>query len=310
MGLAVDHYGTGEWAFLEAHRSGCASAPIGILLRDVDRDQLYVRLRPEWWSLLPDQNEEEFWRGLAEDLEQKAREIGAVRVLEWLESTASHSIQISTRQNIQLTTAQATLHGLYQQHLEDSQGCSEVHRQRFSHRPAASQGNWKARISSRKQQRVYDRWWVQAALAAALLLTATLAGMQSHRTIPSRVLVRTETQAYGELPLFTGAPDHPVLWNIDSDGQASRPGRHRKTRAVLSPTRKRFWMDCTLVRPRAVPFARLDPPLLKIEPEVTPAAWWPTPPQPLPLPERYRTRHHKFVRVLAIVVAPFRKIVK
>jgi hypothetical protein len=280
-------------------------------LRETGCDRLHVRLRPEWWLLLPDPNEAELWCGLAEELEQQARAIGAARVLEWLESTASHSIQISTRRDIRLTTAQATLQDLYQQHLGDSRGCSGVHRQSFGYRLAAPQGYGKARMSSRQQRRVYDRWSVQAALAAALLLTAALVGMRSHRMISSRVLVQTNTQAYGELPLFTGAFDHPVLWNIDSHGQSFRLAHHhRKTQAALSPIRKRFWMDCALVRPHATPFARLDPPPLKIEPEVTPAAWWLTPPQPLPLPERYRTRHHKFVRVLATVVAPFRKIVK
>jgi hypothetical protein len=114
MSLVVDRMREiGEWAFLEAHLPGCASELIGILLREADRDQLHVRLRPAWWSALDDDGEAELWRELAEDLEQQAREMGAARVLEWLESTASHTIQISRRQEIRLTTAQATLDHLY-----------------------------------------------------------------------------------------------------------------------------------------------------------------------------------------------------
>src|SRR4051812_30521657 len=91
----------GEWALLEAHWPGHASEPIGILLRERSQDRLYVKVRPEWWSRRPDSEEAELWRELAENLEQQAQEIGAAQVLEWLESTASHTIQISTPQDIQ-----------------------------------------------------------------------------------------------------------------------------------------------------------------------------------------------------------------
>src|SRR4051795_2372060 len=115
----------GEWALLEAHWPGCAPAPIGILLRERSRDRLHVKVCPKWCSQLPDLEEADLWRELAEDLEQQAQEEGAGRVLDWLESTTSHVIRISTRQEIPLTTAAATLDHLYQQHLGVSRRWSE-----------------------------------------------------------------------------------------------------------------------------------------------------------------------------------------
>src|SRR3954471_18995926 len=106
-----------EWALLEAHLPGQAPQRIGILLRDAKHDKLYVRTRPDWWLGLLDEEESLFWSELAEDLSERARELGAAQVLDWLEDTASHTLRISARQPIQLTNVKATLNSLNEQYL-------------------------------------------------------------------------------------------------------------------------------------------------------------------------------------------------
>ena len=69
----------GEWAHLELHPPGEPSRRIGVILRDVDCNQLYVKVQP--WSNLKgygvDTDILDMYQDLAADLKDEARELGA-----------------------------------------------------------------------------------------------------------------------------------------------------------------------------------------------------------------------------------------
>ena len=108
---------TGEWVLLEAHFPGQGVEPIGVLLLDVSRNQLHVKLRPNWWHSSNDELEAELWAGLSEDLTERAERLGGSELLDWLENTASHVIQFGPRQLIPFTNVHLCLDDLYRQYI-------------------------------------------------------------------------------------------------------------------------------------------------------------------------------------------------
>jgi hypothetical protein len=80
----------GEWVLVSAHPPGRTAETIGILLIDVVRDELHVKFRNDW-SGISQEDEAEIWSELAQDVAEKASDMGAAHFLSWLESTGSHS---------------------------------------------------------------------------------------------------------------------------------------------------------------------------------------------------------------------------
>jgi hypothetical protein len=106
---------TAEWVLFSAHLPGRQPEPIGVLLSD--GQELHLKFRSDWTSILPNDDEIEVWRELCDDLAQKGRELGPARLLALLESTASHALRISERQRTEITDFQTTLSELYEMHV-------------------------------------------------------------------------------------------------------------------------------------------------------------------------------------------------
>src|SRR5689334_8760516 len=104
-----------EWALLIVQQPGQECLSAGILLVDPISDQLHVRLLAE----LPRVHEDavDFWRELPQDLLERSRAIGGHNVLNWLETTASHFIQLGRRHVLETTNPENTVHLLYWQHV-------------------------------------------------------------------------------------------------------------------------------------------------------------------------------------------------
>ena len=111
--------GTGEWVLFSAHLPERKPVPIGILL--TDGQELHLKFRSDWTSILPNEGEIEVWRELPEDLARKGRELGATPFLAFLESTASHAVRVSERQRIEIRDFETTLSDLYEMHVMRSQ---------------------------------------------------------------------------------------------------------------------------------------------------------------------------------------------
>lgn len=107
----------GEWTLLIAQMPEWPPQPIGVLFADIGADRLYVRLKQDWWTDFSNQDDVEVWRELAEDFEHRARQMGAIHFLDWLEDTASHTLRITARQPIAFRDPEITLGVLYQQHI-------------------------------------------------------------------------------------------------------------------------------------------------------------------------------------------------
>jgi hypothetical protein len=108
---------TGEWVLLSAHIPGRAPVPIGILLRD-PTDGLHVKLRRDWTGFTLNEAEIDVWGAMSEDLEEKGRHLGGTWLLDWLEDTASHSVQIGAREFVEVTDPQRIVGELYQRYVE------------------------------------------------------------------------------------------------------------------------------------------------------------------------------------------------
>jgi hypothetical protein len=113
------------WSLLEVAPSGCAAAPYGILLGDEETGELTVRLRaPDYFGDL-DEGEADILDRLAQDLDSKAREAGALELLGSLEDSLSGFFRISDRTAIACSDMRATADRLFDEHVDagfDSSG--------------------------------------------------------------------------------------------------------------------------------------------------------------------------------------------
>lgn len=106
---------TSEWALLTANLPRRSAEPLGILLVDA-LDQLHVRLRSDWSSIAPDDEFACVWRALEDDLAARGRDLGGTAVLNWLEDSASHALQLGERHPAEVTDVTKTLEALYDQY--------------------------------------------------------------------------------------------------------------------------------------------------------------------------------------------------
>jgi hypothetical protein len=104
---------TKEWLLVLLCLPGRTSQPVGILLLDAISDELAIKLKPT--INVEEKVVSEVWAELADDLRQRAREMGGARVISWLEGTASHTIQISSRNAV---VEGQTLEDLYSEHVD------------------------------------------------------------------------------------------------------------------------------------------------------------------------------------------------
>jgi len=104
-----------EWALLIVQQPGQECLPAGILLIDQISDQLHLRLLAE----LPRVHEDavDFWRELSQDLIERSRAVGGHNLLNWLETTASHVIQLGPRYVLETTNPENMVNLLYRQHV-------------------------------------------------------------------------------------------------------------------------------------------------------------------------------------------------
>ncbi len=113
---------------------------IGVLLEDPETDALWLRCRRDLDSLLEDGGDEEdkeVLGALAEDLAAKAREMGAAKLFEYLESTLSGAIRITDREEIQAEDFPRALNRLYLQNVQSNVLEFRTHLPRYSLKAAA-----------------------------------------------------------------------------------------------------------------------------------------------------------------------------
>jgi SOS-response transcriptional repressor LexA len=118
MVIPIDSKRRGYWSLVEVARPGQAPVPWGILLAGADTADWAMRLRdPECFAEL-DENESDVLAELAGDLESKRREMGGLRLLDWLEESLSHFLRIANRAAIAYGHAAAAVDSLFDEHVD------------------------------------------------------------------------------------------------------------------------------------------------------------------------------------------------
>lgn len=109
----------GDWSLLFVQFPGEGIEPAGILLLDPSTNELYVKLGELRHR---DEEIEEVWQLLAEDLRQQSEDFGGEQVLSSFEKTLSNTFQISDRQKIRIVNPNQTLIDLFERYIAASSG--------------------------------------------------------------------------------------------------------------------------------------------------------------------------------------------
>jgi SOS-response transcriptional repressor LexA len=124
------------WWLVEAALPGRGAEPIGVLLHEPAGDSLHLKLRRDW-ETIADEEDAEVLRALADDLDRKARELGAAALLGLLEDTLSNTIRLSERREVLAADPERAVVRLYREHVPASVLPFRTHLPRYTLRVAA-----------------------------------------------------------------------------------------------------------------------------------------------------------------------------
>lgn len=136
--ISIGEKKRGFWSLLEVARPGARPVPYGVLLVDRETDAVAIRTRE--FSHLDELDEDEYdvLDALTSDLKQKGGEMGGLKLLDWLEDSASNFLRISDRNSIAYTSERVTLDRLFDEHVDDSVQPFVTHLPVYSLRAAAT----------------------------------------------------------------------------------------------------------------------------------------------------------------------------
>src|ERR1700680_3859500 len=91
-----------QFSIVQVDLPGQGLVNLGVLVQDSQSDALYLRFRRDLGTLAGEAEDEDLQvlSALAADLEQKARELGAEALFEYLEGTLSASLRITDREPV------------------------------------------------------------------------------------------------------------------------------------------------------------------------------------------------------------------
>ena len=178
---------TGRYSVVQAETPSGELVNIGILLEDSETDTLVLRFRRDLAALAPesegDEEDREVLEHLAGDLAAKARELGAAKLFQYLESTLSGAIRITDRQQIAVEDFPRTLNQLYLKNVQSNVVEFRTHLPRYSLRAAAGKFLENASIE--------EEGWIEAPEDLRLstdMFVAQIAGHSMEPRIPDGAL--------------------------------------------------------------------------------------------------------------------------
>jgi len=107
----------GAYVLLEAALPERPVHTIGVMLLDSDQDRCWVRLRARYDDLA-DPEDAEVLEALEPDMRARAAEMGAEKLLAWLEDSLSNAVRLTERQTIPVDSFTRVLDRLYTEHVE------------------------------------------------------------------------------------------------------------------------------------------------------------------------------------------------
>jgi len=167
-----------RYSLVQADLPGRGPVTIGVLLLDVESDQLYLRFRRDF-ETLADEDSREVLSALAGDLDAKAREMGAGALLDWLEESLSNAIRITDREPVLAEDFGRAVDRLYHKHVESNVLPFRTHLPRYSLRAAAGKFLDNAEITEQE--------WVETPADLRLtpdMFVAEIAGHSMEPLIP------------------------------------------------------------------------------------------------------------------------------
>ena len=96
----------GQYLLVQAALPNTPLQNIGVLLIDIGCDRLYFRFRRDFEEFAGD--EADWFRELSNDISKSADELDAEKCVEWMESTLSNAVRISTRRRVAIEDCAAT----------------------------------------------------------------------------------------------------------------------------------------------------------------------------------------------------------
>ena len=124
------------WWLIEAALPGRAVEPIGVLLLEPEGDTLHLKLRRDW-DAIAGEDDAEVLRALADDLDRKARELGAAALIGLLGDSLSNSLRLSDRREVLASSPERAMVRLYRENVPASVLPFRTHLPRYSLRVAA-----------------------------------------------------------------------------------------------------------------------------------------------------------------------------
>jgi SOS-response transcriptional repressor LexA len=125
-----------KYSVVEADTPEHGTVKLGILLQDPQTDSLRLRFRRDLESLADDEDLDVF-SALADDLAQKAHEMGAEKLFEYLESTLSGAVRLTDREEVLVEDFGRALDRLYLKNVPSNVLEFRTHLPRYSLRAAA-----------------------------------------------------------------------------------------------------------------------------------------------------------------------------
>lgn len=119
MSVALDGAQRAEYVLLQVALPGRPQVNAGVLLIDPSQDALYLKFRRDWDQIAAPEDAEVLAL-LESDLEERARQMGARALLEWLEDTLSNAVRVTPREPVAVPGGAfpRTLQTLYRRHVE------------------------------------------------------------------------------------------------------------------------------------------------------------------------------------------------
>src|ERR1700733_261605 len=127
----------GKFCLVQAETPEEGLVNIGILLQDPEADSLVLRFRRDLESVVDDPEDLEVLSALGDDLAGKARELGAEKLFDYLESNLSGAIRVTDREEVLVDDFGRALDRLYLKNVQSNVLEFRTHLPRYSLRAAA-----------------------------------------------------------------------------------------------------------------------------------------------------------------------------
>lgn len=166
-----------RYMILTLELPGAGRMNAGVLLEDPSNDRLWIRLRRDWEDCAP--SEAEVLSAMEFDLTSKAREMGASRLMRYLEETLSNTLSVEGPRNVLVEDFERALARLYREHIQSTVLPFVTHLPRYSLSVAAGK--------FLENQEVEEEGWEEAPEDLRLtreMFVARIAGRSMEPRIP------------------------------------------------------------------------------------------------------------------------------